>query len=446
MDNSILATLLGLAARARHSSSLAELAFILVNETHGLLPYRQSVLFTSEGGVLALSGVASPEENAPFVLWIKRLIQKIPTSKQPVLLDQYLVGEVGQEWNDWLPQHALWVPLTISTNENEISGLLLAREDPWNEAELPLLSEWADIWQHAYRHLNVKKRRWWHVKIQSESNEKWFGHPRIKRNFVIGLALLLIGFLPVKLSVLAPGELIPQNPSVIRASLDGVVNKVLVLPNQMVKKDQSLFEYDLANLESRLAVARQALASAQADYRVKAQRAVFDSESKAQLSSLESHINERRAEVSYLLKLNQRGVVESPRAGIVMFGDANELIGRPVSTGERIMVVADPLSSEIEAWLSLGDAIDLTAGDDLTLYLNADPLSPISAKLYYIAYESIERPDGTYAYRIRGKLNKNQIKHHVGLKGTAKIQGNRVPLIYWVFRRPVAGIRTWLGI
>ena len=37
-------------------------------------------------------------------------------------------------------------------------------------------------------------------------------------------------------------------------------------------------------------------------------------------------------------------------------------------------------------------------------------------------------------------------EHRVGLKGTAKLQGDRVPAIWWVMRRPVATVRTTLGL
>jgi hypothetical protein len=33
----------------------------------------------------------------------------------------------------------------------------------------------------------------------------------------------------------------------------------------------------------------------------------------------------------------------------------------------------------------------------------------------------------------------------VGLKGTARLEGERVPLAYWVLRRPIATARAWIG-
>ena len=42
---------------------------------------------------------------------------------------------------------------------------------------------------------------------------------------------------PVRLTVLAPGELVAANPSVVRSPLDGVVERFHIKPNQSVKKE-----------------------------------------------------------------------------------------------------------------------------------------------------------------------------------------------------------------
>ena len=49
---------------------------------------------------------------------------------------------------------------------------------------------------------------------------------------------------PVRLSVLAPAELVPAHPEVIRAPIDGVIGQFHVQPNQAVKKGQLLFQID----------------------------------------------------------------------------------------------------------------------------------------------------------------------------------------------------------
>jgi hypothetical protein len=71
-------------------------------------------------------------------------------------------------------------------------------------------------------------------------------------------------------------------------------------------------------------------------------------------------------------------------------------------------------------------------------------LSPVSARLRYLSHDAVQRPDGSFAYRARATLEE-ATSHRVGLKGTAKLQGDWVPLMYWVMRRPLATARAYLG-
>ena len=449
---SVVGTVLALGRRTRQAADVAELRFIVVNESHQLVRYQQAVLWLHGDGVAAISGVAALETSAPFVLWLNRFLPCLEERNLQGLPCTVEAAGLGEEdaanWSEWVASRGLWLPLCVPGSRHPIGGLLLLREESWLENEIGLLREWLEAWSFAYdRSVSRGLLGWWKSRARPgrAARPGVLGFLYRWRGAVSAAALLAVCFVPVSLSVLAPGELVPLDPSVIRSPLDGVVERMLVMPNQQVKAGEALFEFDRANVQSRLEVARQALASTHADYRLKAQRALFDPESKGQLSIVQTQIAEKRAEVAYLEKVNRRGVVESPRAGIVLFDDPTEWIGRPVGTGERVMVVTDAASVEIEAWLAPWDAISLAPGAPVTLYLNAAPLEPAKGSLRYVAHEASERPDGSYAYRVRASIVANVPGRRVGLKGTVKLEGDRVALAYWVLRRPLAGLRGWLG-
>jgi multidrug resistance efflux pump len=226
--------------------------------------------------------------------------------------------------------------------------------------------------------------------------------------------------------------------------LEGVVGNFLVKPNEVVKAGQALFNFDDAPLKSRLEVARQALTGAEAEYRQAAQLAVSEAKYKGQLALLTGKVEERRAEADYLQGQLERSHVVAPHEGIALFDDPSEWIGKPVSTGERIMRIAAPDDVEVEAWLAVGDAIPLQSGAPVSLYLNASPLFSVSAQVRYVAFDAVQRPDGSYAYRVRASLD-SKTDHRVGLKGTAKLSGRWVPLGYWIGRRPLAAVRQMVG-
>lgn len=434
-------TLLVLARRARHAVGLDELGFLAVNDTHALAPYRQAALWLAEGGVRSLSGVVQIEANASYVHWLDRVCRH--------LQERHGVCRVGiadlpdaeaKEWPEWLPACGLWLPFPGG-------GCLLAREAPWGDDEMAAISEWIDIWHQSWmarqprttwswRQWKAQCREW----LAPQPDAAWWRQRRVR--WAAGILAVLL--FPVRLTVLAPGELVPANPAVIRAPLDGVVGTFFVKPNDAVKANQPLFSFDSAVLASRHEVAAQALATVEAEYRQAAQQALSDAKSKAQLTVIAGRIEEKHAEADYLGDQLQRAQVVAPIDGLALFDDPMEWLGKPVSTGERIMRVAAPGDVEIEAWLGLGDAIPLADGSRVNLYLSAAPLSSVSARIRYVAYQAVHRPDGSYAYRVRATLD-NPTDHRIGLKGTAKLYGGWIPLTYWVLRRPWATVRQFLG-
>jgi multidrug efflux pump subunit AcrA (membrane-fusion protein) len=236
------------------------------------------------------------------------------------------------------------------------------------------------------------------------------------------------------------------SPNMVRAPIDGVIEQVFVVPNQTVSIDMPLFEFDRTSIRNRLLIAERSLDTVRAELRQRSQQALFDVTSTAQVEVLQGQLAEKQIELEYLRELDQRSLVTAQRPGIVLFDDPVEWIGRPVMTGERVMVIANEQEAEVEAWLSPADTIALEIGSRVNLYLNADPTRPLQATLRYVAHEAVQRPDGQYAYRVRASLTQFDERSRIGLKGTARLEGGRVPLIYWVMRRPLAALRAWLGV
>lgn len=303
------------------------------------------------------------------------------------------------------------------------------------------------MWWHAFAALHrprTLRLRGWRERLAQvfavEPGQPWWRQRRLQMAVVV-LAVL---FWPVRMTVLAQGELVPANPIVVRAPLDGVIDVFHVQPNQQVKAEQALFSFDELVIQARLEVALQALATAETDYRQTSQLALSDVKSKTQLGLLVGKVEERRAEIDALQEQLARARVLAPQAGVVLMDDPSEWIGKPVATGERILRIATLDDVEVEAWVSVADAIRLSPGDAVSLYLSASPLSPVSATLRYMAHDAVQRPDGTFAYRVRATLE-GKTTHRVGLKGTAKLHGGWVPLTYWMLRRPLATVRSYLG-
>lgn len=448
-SGSPLLTLLELARRARTSKNEDEFVFQLVNGTHKLVPYRQAVMWTSEHKPRGLSGVSQADINAPYVQWLSRLHEDyLSDLSEPTVIEQSALSEdMRSAWQEWMPVSGVYIPFGTSTP----GGLLCAREVGWTEQEIALLREWLDVWSHAFKAVTHKQSpriniqwqslRSWRVWLGIGSSLPWYK----RRLYWIPLAVLVFFLFPVRLTVLAPGELVPTQPTVVRSPIEGVISTFHVKPNERVKLNQPLFDFDEVMLQSRATVAAQSLETSLAQYRQTSQLALSDPKYKAELAAQAGTVQERRAEATYLADQLKRSKVSADQEGMVLFDDATSWLGKPVAIGESIMRIVRPNDVEVEAWLPLADAVRLQEGSRVQLYLQSDPLSPVQAKLRYVAHQAVERPDGVYAYRVRATLTE-PTKHRVGLKGTAKLESERTTMFYWLFRRPLTVVRTTLGI
>ena len=437
--------LLALLHAARSAATPAERRFVLLNRTREVLPYHAALLWQAQVGLIGHSGVSSIDQQGPYGLWLRKLLPvlaQLPAGRLSADAMAASDASCAEEWDNWWPPHALWLPAT-DANDPAAPALLLVREIGWSDAELQGLAQWADLWRLAERAAYARARRrvidpgalW--LALRRPGRAAW-----VKLSAVIAIALLAT--MPVHLNLRAAGELVPREPTVLRAAIEGTVRRLAVEPNQVVQAGQVLAELDDASASARLQTARQGLATAEAEWRQTSQAALGDAKAKAQLPAAQGKLSEKLTEVRFLEQQVQRTALLAPHAGVVLIDDAGSWAGRTVQAGEALMRLAEPTDQELEAWLAVGDAIDLPAGTTMQLHLSSRPADPVPAALRLYGFEAEHRHDGTLAYRLRGKLS-GPPSERLGARGTVRIEGPSEPLAYAVLRRPLAALRELTG-
>ncbi|MDO7903501.1 HlyD family efflux transporter periplasmic adaptor subunit [Pseudomonas sp. K13] len=428
----LLAQYLKLERQARSAPSVQELAFSMVNDSQALFGYRHGALLIT-GKVRALTGVSAVEPNAPFVVFIERAAKVLAASQRfalpGVVPPQDLDQACRDDWQALSAPHAFWLPLKDRQGE-VFGGLWLARDMPWNDAEQALLAQLGDCYSHAWRALQPGKP--WRL--------RWPARTR----WALAAALLLVLLVPVRQSVLAPAEVAPRNGQVIAAPLDGVVAEVLVKPNQSVKAGEVLVRFDATTLKAQADVAQRTLGVAEAELKANTQRAFSDADSSARLDLLAARVEQKRAERDYARNLLARSEVRAERDGIAVFADAQRFVGKPMRTGERLMEIAAPAQAELRIELPVADAIGLERGAEVALFLDSDPLNRHNAVLERAAYQAQNTPAGQLAYRLDARFE--NAPPRIGLRGTAKVFGDRAPLALYLLRRPLAALRQAVGL
>jgi len=290
----------------------------------------------------------------------------------------------------------------------------------------------SDAWAHARRDIlgpRAPRRRW---------------SPSLVVKIGAVLAALVL-FIPVSQSALAPAEVVAHLPELVAAPLDGVIKTVHVAPNSPVAKGDLLFSFDDTTLAGRMEVAEEELLVARTALRTAQQGAFRDPRRNAEVALLAARVALSEAQRDYIRSQVARKDVRAGRDGVAVFRDASDMEGRPVTTGERVMLIARPHGTELRIDLPVADAVVLEPGAPVRLFLDRNPLTPVDAVLEYAGYEAGMSASGVLSYRLIAQFS-DEVPPRIGLRGTAKVQGDNVPLFLYLFRRPIATLRQWLGL
>lgn len=435
----LFAALLRLEQVVLSAETVAETRFIIVNETRSLSPFIQAILLTGKNDetlhVDALSNLSEVDRTTPFAAWAERLAEHLsgtlPGRAVTALTPEHLTPALRRDWADFASTHLLWVPL--HTREHQRQGaLLLSRESAWSPQELALLGHLACIYAFALQRFKTPPRFHWR-------------QARTRKALAVGgVALLAASLFPVRLSVLAPAEITPRDAFVVAAPIDGVVTGIKVLPNQQVGQGAVLAEMESTDLKGMQEIAARALDVAQAEYRRAQQASFVDPARKADLAQLQAQMDLKQREYQLAQSRHQKASLLSDRAGVAVVDDPQAWKGKPVRVGERIMSIADPAKVEVTVMVPVKDAIVLEPGNALSVFLDTDPLHSLPAKVQYVVYEPTLTGEWP-AYKVRATLDASEAAPRIGLRGTARIYGQRTTLFYYLLRRPITAARQWLG-
>lgn len=400
-----------LAARIARIKDYSELGFVICNETRQLVEYRQAALMRVTGEkrarLVAHSGLNDVDRNTPYALWLAEVsaeiiprCQKLAEGARLLPLTAPMLSEPLQAaWSEWLPQYVWVFPLTGP--EGELLALLfLGRDDPWPGTLTPDSPEFALL-----QLCGIYGYACWALTGRPSALQRIWRRSGGKRLLVVALLLGLICCIPVREYTLVPAEIVSLESEVIASPVQGVIQRMVALPNTTVKRGDVLAMLDDITLRNRLAVAAAELATANITLQQASQKAIEDQQAKSELAMAEGRWRERQVEVASLQRELDKLTIRAPRNGVFVYSDPDDWAGRPVQTGERIGLLADPDKPGIRAWAPASESTNLKPGAPMTVFLKVAPLSPLSATLDYAGYQTVEAPNGVASYVQIGRAH-----------------------------------------
>lgn len=437
-----LATLTHLEGQIRVAKTIPELQFLSVNETRRLVPYEQAYLLSGDvpgGGacqVVCASSVAVVERDAPMIHWLEQVARSLkqqPSSDAPMVVSEEMCPDSCREgWREHVHGHVLWCPLK-HPDETVLGIWWLEKEIPWEENDVAIVQRLAGSFAYA-------------LKSVAQRSRKWPGRIRKPTAWLVGAAVVLALCLPVRVSTVAPVKVMAKDSTIVSAPMDGVIAEVLVPPNTVVAQHRPLFRYDDTNVRNQFQVAEKQLAVAEAEHAQAIQGGFADPQRKADAPLKAAEAALKAAELAYAQEMLDQVEVDAPQAGLLLYTDKADWVGKPVSVGERIMEIADPQRIELRIDLPVSDALLLKEGASAVAFFDALPLESFEATVSRASYHAEVLPGDVLAYRVTAELAAVDPRLRIGWQGSAKVYGERGPLAFLLFRRPFTAVRQLIGV
>lgn len=429
--------LLQLEAEVRRAATLRELVYHLANESRSALEFRQAFVLRRRRGrmrVEAISSVSTVERNAPLVRRIERAVARLeggPGLGEAVTFEAD--GADGADGGDYAFRQMMWVPLKTSKGRVH-GGLVAARERAWSERLVVIGTRLGETYGHAWRALEGGR----------DPSEGF----RFARLFgLLALAgMVAAGFVPVPITAIAPVEVVGQGAAIIAAPLDGAVAEVLVAPNDLVAEGQVLVRFEDTELRNAAEIAERGVFVAASRVEAATSGAFADADARREIAVARAELALAEAERDLAAERLERTEIRAPVAGLAVFADARDWIGRPVAVGERIMEIADPARVEYQVTLPVDDLIALSPDIPLRVFLDSAPLAARRAALTRASYHAETQPDGVLAYELVARDEAADAPPpRIGSRGTAQVLGPDAPLGFVLFRRPISWARQTFG-
>ncbi len=404
---------------AGRSGSRDEFFFTVVNRSIAACRYDRASLWrlSPKPAILAVSGGAVPDPRSAFAAGWADILSRVKDPER----SQILAAPEAS---------AVWTPL------RDGCGVVYER---WEGATF------SDADQAALEQLAEGYRIAWDAAGQQPATS---GGKRKRLAWLAAAAavLLCLMLIRVPLRVVADCEITARNPHLVAAPMDGIIEEVLVTPGQRVEAGEGLARYDSTLMEEELKISRRQVAVVEAELAGARARGFAETRFRGQTALLEARLEQELARLEALEVRFSRRVVTAGIGGMVQLDNARAWRGRPVATGQAILWLVDPADTGVTLWLPQDDRIDFDLSRPVTVHLSALGGESRAARHTSVSSFAQPAPEGGYAFPAEAEWLTQDDQPPLGLRGSASIYGEKTSLGYWLFRRPLAWLRRWVGV
>ncbi len=266
--------------------------------------------------------------------------------------------------------------------------------------------------------------------------------PRRVALYAAAALLAALMFLRVQESANAEFEVRPPRTVSAYAWFDGPIARCYKQDGDRVEKGELVAEYDAAQLAFRLANAESQAREIEKELDLERSAAFSDRTRLGRVQLIEARLNGARVAVEEAKWYMAHAKLTAPESGTLALADgrAELLTNRAVRTGDRIFDVYAGDGAVAEILVNERDSSILQGTPEVTLFLYTRPEAAIPGRVLAAGNYPELTEQRVYCYRVRAAMEGAGTLRY-GMRGIAKLRGERVALGYYLFKNLVIHLR-----
>ena len=248
---------------------------------------------------------------------------------------------------------------------------------------------------------------------------------------------IIISFFKVSHNVAADFELVPYDEITEYAPYAGMIKSVSFNSGDMVKKGDIVLEYDTQELSYKLLETKTSYDKISAELDWNKQQSFNNTE---QLGNVKVLVLQQEA-VEIEIEKNEwyikNAKIKADISGVFVLNETEKWVGKAVTAGEKLFEIIPPNKINAEIMLDEQSASVIDDKMNITLYLYSCPEMPIHGKILSASPRPMLTKTGQFCYLIKMKLHEIDSNFIVGMRGIARVSGEKVSIGYYLFKNLV---------
>ena len=274
---------------------------------------------------------------------------------------------------------------------------------------------------------------------------KWLRKITLIRILLLLLAVFVVAMFTVDVEHTVSAEFVvrPDAEYNSYAWFDCVVKNCFFNDGDAVKAGDRILEYDTDRMRFQLAASEAAFKEANAEYEQVLKASFTDRENLGRLKVLAFKRDSAKVAIEEAKWYLAHSVVTAPVSGILAIaeGSADKLAGRALRLGEKQFDILSDKGMIAEIMVNEKDASVLEGNPRITLFLHTRPELPIPVKILSSRFYPELTEQNIYSYNVKAEMENNVPGLRFGMRGVARVTGEKVKLGYYLFRSLVLWYR-----